>query len=256
MPGEPVLRGDGFRAMRQDFATLDEALDSLRGPGDVAARLAALRAIVQHWHGPIRPQDGFADSDLAGLALPMPLDWWYRRAGRRRAIMSGQNFLFEPDEARYEVRKLRVQDEKLAFQIENQGCYEWSTLGAGRDPPVFGRHDDREPWKTETVTLSEHLVLNCIHEAVICHAEYRACSAALSEDKLDIVAARVPPLAIGPWRWCETHFFAGAGVFMTASPVGKEKGRRFFSVWLGAKHKGELDFIAPLVDDDWEMAEF
>jgi hypothetical protein len=242
--------------MTPDFASLDDALDSLRRPGDVEARLAALRAIVEHWHGPIAPEDGFSDADLAGFTLPMPLARWYRWAGRRRSIMSGQNFLFEPDETRYDAHKLKVRDGKLAFHMENQGCFFWSTLSTGDDPPVFGRESESEPWRQEVPTLSEHLILTAILEAVICHAPYRACSMALSEDKLDVIAAHAPALAIGPWLWCETHFFAGSGVFMTASPVGEETGRRYFSVWLGARHEGELDYIRPLVGDEWEMAGF
>jgi hypothetical protein len=43
------------------------------------------------------------------------LRWWYGRAGRRRAILSGQNCLLDPD-------RLRVRDGLLEFYVENQYC--------------------------------------------------------------------------------------------------------------------------------------
>ncbi|MCX8253046.1 MAG: hypothetical protein OTI36_03590 [Beijerinckiaceae bacterium] len=90
--------------MMPDFASLDDALDSLRRPGDVEARLAALRAIVEHWHGPIAPEDGFSDADLAGLTLPMPLARWYRWGGApprdhewaELSLRAGRNALRRP----------------------------------------------------------------------------------------------------------------------------------------------------------------
>jgi hypothetical protein len=54
----------------------------------------------------------------------------------------------------------------LAFCRENQGCYFWSTLPEGDDPPVFGRENDAEPWRPEAMTVSEHLILACLLEAI------------------------------------------------------------------------------------------
>jgi hypothetical protein len=44
----------------------------------------------------------------------------------------------------------------------------------GDDPPVFGRYQSTDPWAQEGVTLSEHLILACLFEAVICDAKYGA----------------------------------------------------------------------------------
>jgi hypothetical protein len=67
-----------------------------------------------------------SDAELAALPpLPLPLRWWYRWAGKRSEVMSGQNFLFEPrpdDQLKY--RQLRIEDGHLRFYIENQGVYE------------------------------------------------------------------------------------------------------------------------------------
>ena len=46
-------------------------------------------------------------------------------------------------------------------------------------------------------TLSEHLILACLFEAVICHAKYGA-AGALEEERLSEIARRIPPVAIAP----------------------------------------------------------
>jgi hypothetical protein len=40
-------------------------------------------------------------------------------------------------------------------------------------------------WTCEKVRLSEHLILTCLFEAIMCHASYGASKAWLDEDKLD-----------------------------------------------------------------------
>ena len=237
--------------MPTDFVTLDEALHSLRRPGDVHVRLAALRAIVEHWHGPIRPEDGVSEDELAGLALPYPLSWWYRWAGRRTSIMSGQNFLFSPVDAECPHWQLRPGGDRLVFYVENQYCYQWSTLPEGRDPPVFGREDDNASWMTERVSLSEHLILACLLEIVM-HAPAFASTCSLSEDAFEAIAGHVPALAIGPWRWCDTRFHAGSETFMISHVLGEEKGRLYHSVYIGAKHSGSLGFLEPFLDGEWD----
>jgi hypothetical protein len=136
----------GLHLGNLDFAPVDRALDRLHSPTTVADRLSVLEKVVQYWHGPIGLQDGLSDAELSGIRLPLPLQWWYRRAGRRTEIMSGQNFLFEPRVEQHPYRQLNIKDGRLNFYIENQGVYEWSTLPDGDDPPVFGRYEREDPW--------------------------------------------------------------------------------------------------------------
>ena len=233
------VRFGGARLGNLDFTLVDRALDSLRSPTTVEDRLGVLQQLVEFWHGPIKPEDGFSDAKLAGVPLPMPLRWWYRWAGKRTEIMSGQNFLFRP-EGKY--WQLTVEGDHLCFYCENQGCYYWSTLMHGDDPPVFGRHNSTDPWEQEDVTLSEHLILACLFEAVICHAKYGA-SAPLDEEKLSEITSSIPPVAIAPWRWEGSRFFVGQGAFMWVTEHGY--------VWIGAKTEHPLQFLKPYVDGDW-----
>lgn len=210
LPSALWVRFGGRPLGNLDFAPVDRALDVLRGPTTVQDRLGVLQQLVDFWHGPIKPEDGFSEAELAGIHLPMPLRWWYRWAGKRDEIMSGQNILYRPVDKYWQ---LTVEGNHLRFYCENQGCYYWSTLIHGDDPPIFGRHDSADPWEQENVTLSEHLILACLLEAVTCHATYGA-SAALDEEELSEITRRIPPLAIAPWQWEGMRFFAGQGAFM------------------------------------------
>ena len=52
-------------AREQNFASLDIALDLLRRPTTVHDRLGILQHLVNFWHGPIRPEDGMSDAEVA-----------------------------------------------------------------------------------------------------------------------------------------------------------------------------------------------
>ena len=39
---------------------------------------------------------------------------------------------------------------------------------------------------------------------------------------------------------------------MTASPVGEQDGRRSYTVLIGAKEIGSLDFLRPFFGNEWE----
>jgi hypothetical protein len=240
LPSAIWLRLGGLRLGNLDSTPVDRALDSLGSPTTVEDRFGVLQQLVEFWHGPIGLEDGFSDAELADVPLPMPLRWWYRWAGKRTEIMSGQNFLYRPADKYWQ---LTVEGDHLHFYCENQGVYYWSTLPHGDDPPVFGRYNSTNLWEQEDVTLSEHLILTCLFEAVMCHAEYGASISWLEDEKLSEIARTIPPVAIAPWRWNGTRFFAGRGAFMCAAGG---------SVWIGAKTEHPLQFLKPYVNDDWE----
>jgi hypothetical protein len=235
-----------------DASALDRALDRLRAPTTVHDRLDVLRQLVDFWHDPIRPEDGMSDAEIGGMALPLPLRWWYRWAGKRNDVLSGQNVLFVPRDYRNKYRVLAVRDGRLRFYVENQGVYEWATLPNGDDPPVFGRYDLRGRWVQEQVTLSEHLILMCLFEAVMGRNNYGASKAWLDEKRLEVIVRHIPALAIRPWRWMGARFFAHSGAFMCAAENGTSDGAKWFSVWIAAKTAQPLQFLKPLLDDTWE----
>jgi hypothetical protein len=242
----------GLRPGDFDFAAVDQALDRLKCPTTIHDSLEILRSLVNFWHGPIRPEDGMNDAEIGGVQLPLPLRWWYRWAGKREEVMSRQNFLFVPRDWRFRHHVLHVRKGSLNFYVENQGVYQWSTLPDGDDPPVFGRYECRGRWAREGVRLSEHLILACLFKAIICHARYGAWVTWLDEDSFNLITRTIPPLAIAPWRWCGTRFFAGRGAFMCATENGEVNGRQGYSIHIGAKTEHPLQFLKPYLDDRWE----
>ena len=245
------MTGNQLSQGQDEEAKVDRALSLLRTSATPEIRFEVLQAIVRYWHGPIGVQDGLTTKELEGLYLPQPLSKWYRWAGRRSEIMSGQNFLFSPQEQQYEFRKLRLDTGCLLFQIENQGVCEWATLPEGEDPPVFCRFNN-ESWQRESVSLSEHLILTCLFEAVVCHALYSASSAWISSEQLEAIVENFSPLAISPWRWSgATRFYAGDGVFICTArhTINGEVGA---SVWIGAKKTNRLDFLVGRVGYVWD----
>ena len=176
--------------------------------------------------------------------MPNPLRRWYRWAGRRKSILSGQNFLLAPN-------ALRMENGRLFFYHENQGVYLWATLTEGDDPPVFSREDESQPWEPEGLTLSEHLILACVFEAILCHSPYSAIAAWVNRGTLDDIIGKVPALAIPPWRCfggMRAHVRSGA--FMMTNSVGLEGGGLF----IGAKTAEPLQFLGQYSDIQWDRA--
>jgi len=254
VPSKVLAELGGLRLGDVDLAGLDQALDRLKQPTTVHDRLDVLRHLVNFWHGPIEPEDGMSGVEqVGGVPLPFPLQFWYGWAGKRTEVMTGQNIFFTPRDYRRRNTILAIKEDRLHFHVENQGVYEWSTLPYGDDPQVFGRYECKGLWTREKVTLSEHLILTCLFEAIMCHAMYRASAAWLDEDRLNVVVRTIPPLAIGPWGWLGARFFARGGAFMCAAENGQHEGKKWYSVWIGAKTEHPLQFIKPLLDKSWGL---
>jgi hypothetical protein len=253
LPSKILAELGGLRLGEMDAAALDEALDRLKQPTTVRDRLDILRQVVNFWHGPIKPEDGMSGVEqVGGVPLPLPLQFWYGWAGKRTEVMTGQNILFTPRDYRYRSRILAIKDGRLRFHVENQGVFEWSTLPEGKDPPVFGRYEMKGEWTCEKVRLTEHLILTCLFEAIMCHANYGASATWLDEDRLNAIAQTISPLMIAPWHWLDTKFFARSGAFMCAAVNGEDKGKTYYSVSIGAKTEHPLQFLKPLLDKSWE----
>jgi len=253
LPSKIWIELGGLHLGEMDVVALDVALDRLKEVTTVRDRLEILRQVVNFWHGPIKPEDGISGVEqVGGVPLPRPLQFWCGWAGKRTEVMTGQNILFTPGDYEHRSRILRVEDGRLHFHVENQGVYEWTTLAEGKDPPVFGRYEMKGEWTCEKVRLSEHLILTCLFEAIMCHANYGASATWLDEDRLNVIAQTISPLAIAPWHWLGTKFFARGGAFMCAAEQGIHEGKKWYSVNVGAKTEHPLQFLKPLLDESWE----
>ena len=202
--------------------------------------------MAEYWHGLIGPDDGIGKEELAAVDMPAPLRWWYRLAGRRKDIMSGQNMLLEP-------RKLKMKDGLLNFYGENQWVYEWATMQSGDDPPVYGRWNSTDPWQSEGAVLSEFLIQMCLFEAIMCHARYGASIAWIADNAIKDALVHLQPLPFAPWGWNQTKFWVQNGAFAFTMNNGECDGQQGCSVWFGAKTEHPLAFLTPIVTDDWEF---
>jgi len=247
LPSKFWIELGGFTPGDLDHATVDEALARLQLETTVEDRIQIIRRVVEYWHGSINTEDGMTEADLREKRIPYPLYWWYRWAGRRKNILRGQNYLLLPDD-------LKCKDGLLVFYGENQWCYEWATEFDRDDPPVYGRGGPSAPWKLEGMTLTQHLILACLFEAIMCHARYGASSAWLEPSAFTSIVEQVPPIAIGPWHWGgEARFYAKNGAFMY-SMTNTIRGEKGYSVWVGAKTEHPLQFLKPYLDKSWEWA--
>lgn len=241
----------GFDAGNADHARVDAALSRLRGETSAEDRMAILKEVVEYWHGPMTPADGFTDAELEGIRMPAVLRNWYRWAGKRKNIIGGQNFLLSPRTAEPHEWGIYMEDDRLVFYHENQCVYKWATLPEGDDPPVFGRYEKTDPWQEEGMTLSEHLILACLFEAMM-DCKYGASTAWLKEEDMAEITRHIPSIPIGPWTWCAMHFHAGQGAFMCASLNEDEDGKKCHGVWIAAKTEHPLQFLKPLLKKDWD----
>jgi hypothetical protein len=235
-----------------DPAALDVALACLSRPSSVHDRLALLGHLAEYWHGPLRPEDGLPAAELEGRLLPLPLRWWYERAGRRREVICWQNRLLDPADLETDASGLAV------FYVENQGVYHWATRLEGEDPPIWGRFNEADaPWTEEGMKLSEFLIQACLLEG-LWQAPYGASIAWANEATLARVLQPLRPLPIAPWRWpaAPTRLYAGGGVFALACPNGEWQGVQGFSLWVGAKREHPLAYLREIVDERWEWVEF
>jgi hypothetical protein len=239
--------------LREHDEPIDKTLTQLSSATTPQVRFKVLQELAMYWHGPIGSQDGFSEAELKDVSLPDPLHRWYRWAGRRTEIMSGQNWFFSPHNPGPSL-DLIMEDGYLLFQRENQAVYEWATLPEGEDPPVFGRYTEQS-WEKEEVSLSEHLILNCLFEAIMCRATYSASAAWIEHERLSRILEHFSALASPAWRWPGlTRFYFGKGAFMYVASYPSEK-ETTRSVWLGAKEANALDFLRPYVDKTWDHVE-
>ncbi len=206
-----------------DYGDIDRLIQSLAEPLSVQDRLSVLERLIAYWHGPCRPEDGYSDEELAGVALPLPLPlrWWYHYGGKRRGILSGQNRLLAPADLE------DVDGGRLLFYVENQAVYLWATAQRGEDPAVWGKFNDGEnSWVEEEVNLSGFLIQACVLEAIF-SANYGASVSSAGQETLERVVAPLRPVPLGAWRWpaYPSRFFAGQGDFHLRLP------KRGFARW-------------------------
>lgn len=232
-----------------DDAEIDRRLRAMGRSATVGDRLDLLARLIDYWHGPPPPRRRAVPPLPESAPIPGPLRWWYGRGDDRPEVFRVQNRLLGP-------RDLVVEGGRVVFHVENQGVYLWATEPEGDDPPVWGRFADRKRWRRQGSTLSGHLILACLLEAILA-THHRASIAWADRATLDRVTAPLRRVPLGSWDWPARpgRYWAGGGAFVFACPNESPGGGEDSSIWVGARSRQPLAYLKPIVDDSWERAD-
>ncbi len=130
-------------------------------PDDPRHLMKSLFAIVKTLHG-LRSWYGIAEDKLSAVQLPLPLRLLYGQLGN----MPGSHdspFPFSTQDHLVPFELLRVENSRLWFAAENQGCWQAYTELNGDDPPVWFIADATDP-VLEHPSLANFLVTLCLQE--------------------------------------------------------------------------------------------
>jgi hypothetical protein len=189
--------------------TPEEAISALTLRSTTADRVGAMRLFVERWYGMTAGWDASIESSVI-TNVPGPLRQLYALTATRAVF--GQNTLVRAAE-------LTVEDGKVVFYVENQGCCTWAIEPGSDDPPVFVRFDSADPWFQEAPTLSGFLIQAVIFETVLCAPFFGASTDCASASELRRLRRRLKPVPLPPWAWNGgTEFFASNGIVGFASP--------------------------------------
>ncbi|WP_399895913.1 hypothetical protein ACGH7X_40335 [Streptomyces sp. BBFR51] len=147
----------------------------------------------------------YGDPDLPisvnpdAVKMPPPLRFWHEIASQWSTPVTTLNHPLGPSE-------LEIEDGKLVFWVENQGCWTWSTNINGDDSIVFDRQpgSDPEPWIPTGETLSEFLLHATVFEAIV-GAPCQMYVENITEEVLSGIASNLRPLPLPHWRWPSTE---------------------------------------------------
>lgn len=243
LPSRVWAEFGGLRLDGLDATALDADLARLSRPTTVQERLDVLRRLVEYWHGAIGPEDGLPDEELPS-ALPLPLRWWYRLAGRRRGLVDGWSYLLAPSEIRW------LEDGRLMFLSDESG-FAGVTLPEGDDPLVWGRADGTAPW-VEGGTLSGYLIQSCLSGA--CGAPYRASAPGVTEEDMARLTGMVPEVPLPSWKWPSSavFFHFGGGTGLVASRHDQAEAYFRYSVQGGSRTDHSLGLLACALSRGWQ----
>lgn len=208
----------------------------------------SLSRFLTRWYG---DSDLPISADSEEAKMPCPLRLWHEVASQWSTPVATFNHPISPSE-------LEIEDQKLVFWVENQGCWTWSTNIDGDDPIVFDRQpgSDPEPWTPTGETLSEFLLHATVFEAIIgapnqIHAEN------VTEEILSQIISGFRPLPLPHWRWpsADVSILVGTSLLAQVSDslisVPNDTTRRF-DVSVAAPAPELLTPLANIVDVPWK----
>lgn len=133
-------------------------------PNDPQHLIDSLIAFVEVTHG-IRPWYGISSEKISSVSLPRPLARLYGSLGNMPGF-ENRPFPFWQQDRLLPFEFLRVENGRLLFAVENQGCWRAYTEPSGDDPPVWFAIEEGRP-EIEHPSLANFLVTLCLQELTL-----------------------------------------------------------------------------------------
>jgi len=201
---------------------------------DTDARLTGLEQILQRYLGPRQPEFGTSEAELQSITMPMPLERFFRFAGRwpgqnpktpyaNRFCMQDTLCAIRPN---LYAPTLELMDSRLLFVWENQGVWVAATDPAGADPPVWISEDCSHrtairTWRRLDKPLSHFLVSFVLQELMFGSDIVGVAPGALA--RLEAAGAATRPVWVdGEYAWDIAHpsyFLADGSILIRHGPA-------------------------------------
>jgi hypothetical protein len=241
VPSEILQSCGGLYVPQSGPAGLDPIVSAINDARLPSERIAAYRALVEYWRGPLLETDGLEPSAIYNELLPLPavLVRFYEMVGACPGLMSmGYHELVAPRD----LVAHPGNSEFVFFCWECQACSNFAVRTsdmANEDPQVFCEQGDG--LKPEGCTVSEFLLrfyLNC----AMSDAPYRR-HYTLTRTEMQRLKTVLAPLQIKGTIFMPDGFFGGAGVLARSDL--RDEGYRLEA---GARTEVDLDKLEALLD--------
>ncbi len=218
------------------------------------SRMDGLEAFLQSYVGPRLENFGASEDDVQSLAMPKPLQRFYRFAGR----WPGQNphppyanrFCMQDTLAGIVANEyapaLRLMDDRLVFVWENQGVWVASTEPQGIDPPVWisedcSHRDERRVWRQLENPLTHFLVSFILQELLFGSQLLGAAPKAF--EKFETTGLGIQPVWInGEYAWDidrPSYFVVDHRFLIRRAPEDADG-----DDWYGCKNASDMELLS------------
>ncbi|HSI33480.1 MAG TPA: hypothetical protein VK986_07810 [Tepidisphaeraceae bacterium] len=207
------------------------------------ARLAGLERFIESYLGPRRPEYGATEADVGSVAMPAPLQRFFRFAGRwpgHNPLTPYVNRFCIQDTLAGIVGKayapaLREMDGRVVFVWENQGVWVAATERAGDDPPVWisedcSHREARQVWRQLDNPLSHFLVSFALQELL--HGSHVVAVAPAALEVFQQAGMPVVPAWIrGEYAWDidRPSYYLAGGRFLVRRALDEDNGDDWYA---------------------------
>jgi uncharacterized protein (TIGR02996 family) len=201
-------------------------------------RWRLVQEFIELWHQPLTPQSGNTEAELhtvekrLGHRLPAALREWYLIAGNQTEIWSRQDRLRQ-------LHQLEIQDGRLIFRWENQGCEMWGLRlndFEQDDPPVY---KFREETAIESPTMTAFAIVSLLMETIGGNLFYSNDGGNFSELIAEVAQRFVPcDLPSSFWVLAPVYFYEGQDIYFVRSDADG-------FLYVSARHESAYEELSP-----------